>query len=195
MDSFFKRDELELLGFKSLGEDVSISRKSSIYMPERISIGDHVRIDDFVFLSGDITLHNHIHIAPYCLLIGGTGGAGIVMHDYSGMSGRVTVYSISDDYSGEFMTNPTIPDEYLNILSGRVTINKYVIIGTSSVILPNVEIGEGAAVGAMSLVSHSLPAWKVCSGSPARPLKDRSRRLEELERKYLEKYQHKHTDN
>jgi galactoside O-acetyltransferase len=187
MDSFLGREELDLLGFAAVGEDVLISRKTSIYAPERIRIGDHVRIDDFVFLSGDITLCNHIHIAPFCMLIGGSGGAGIVMRDYSGLSGRVTVYSISDDYSGEYMTNPTIPCEFLNVLQGRVTIHKYAIIGTSSVLLPGVEIGEGAAVGAMSLVSRSLPDWKICGGSPARPLKDRSRRLRDLERQFLEK--------
>jgi galactoside O-acetyltransferase len=85
------------------------------------------------------------------------------------------------------MTNPTIPCEFLNVLQGRVTIHKYAIIGTSSVLLPGVEIGEGAAVGAMSLVSRSLPDWKICGGSPARPLKDRSRRLRDLERQFLEK--------
>jgi galactoside O-acetyltransferase len=86
MDSFLGREELDLLGFAAVGEDVLISRKTSIYAPERIRIGDHVRIDDFVFLSGDITLCNHIHIAPFCMLIGGSGGAGIVMRDYSGLS-------------------------------------------------------------------------------------------------------------
>ena len=188
MDSYYKREQLELLGFKALGEDVQISRFASIYAPERISIGDHVRIDDYVFLSGDITLHNHIHIAPFCILIGGADHAGIVMHDYSGLSARVTIYSISDDYSGEYMTNPTIPDEYLNILKGKVTINKFVIVGTSAVILPNVEIGEGTAVGAMSLVTRRLPKWKICSGSPAKPIKERSRRLLELEHQFAQKY-------
>ena len=191
MESFLGRRELDQLGFAAVGEDVLISRKASIYAPERIRVGDHVRIDDFTFLSGDITLHNHIHIAAFCMLIGGSGDAGIVMDDFSGLSGRVTVYSISDDYSGEFMTNPTIPEEYLNVLRGRVTIGKYAIIGTSSVLMPGVDIGEGAAVGAMSLVSRSLPGWKICGGVPARPLKDRSRGLKELERQFLEKYQPK----
>ncbi len=189
MDSYFcARDDLARMGFKSLGENVLISRKSSIYAPELISIGSNVRIDDFVFLSGDITLHNHIHIAPFCVLIGGTNGAGIVMRDYSGLSGHVSVYSISDDYSGDYMTNPTIPEEFLNILRARVTIGRYVVVGTMSVLLPGIEIGEGAAVGAMSLVSRSLPAWKICGGSPARPLKDRNRGLLELEQQYKNKY-------
>ena len=44
------------------------------------------------------------------------------MKDFSGISSRCTIYAESDDYSGKFLTNPTVPDEYLliisNILSG-----------------------------------------------------------------------------
>jgi carbonic anhydrase/acetyltransferase-like protein (isoleucine patch superfamily) len=86
----------------------------SVYLPELISIGNNVRIDDFVMLSGDIALGNNIHIIPYGALIRGAGGAGIVTGNYSGLSSRVTIYSISDDYSGEFMTNPTIPSNFRN---------------------------------------------------------------------------------
>jgi galactoside O-acetyltransferase len=186
LGSFLSEKELYKVGFKSLGENVLISRIASIYLPELISIGNNIRIDDFVMLSGEIVLENNIHIAPYSALIGGTGGAGIIMKNYSGLSSRVTVYSVSDDYSGEFMTNPTIPSNYTNVKKGRVIIQKYVIVGATTVILPGVEIGEGTAVGAMSMVAKSLPEWKICSGIPARVLKDRSQKLKELERQYLD---------
>lgn len=188
MDSFLSKEELNKIGFKSLGNNVLISKMATIYLPELISIGNNVRIDDFAILSGDITLGNNVHIAPYCALIGGTCGAGIVMKDYSGLSARVTIYSISDDYSGEFMTNPTIPSKYTNVQKGRVVIQKYVIVGATSVILPGVEIGEGTAVGAMSMVIKSLPEWKVCRGIPARVLKDRSKNLLELEKQFSESF-------
>lgn len=186
MSSFLSKEELDKIGFKSLGENVLISKMVSIYLPEIISIGNNVRIDDFVILSGEITLGDNIHIAPYSALIGGAGGAGIVMKNYSGLSSRVTIYSISDDYSGEFMTNPTIPSNYTNVKKGRVVIQEYVIVGATSVILPNVEIGEGTAVGAMSMVTKSLPEWKICRGIPARPLMDRSKKLKELEKQFVE---------
>ena len=182
MDSYYSQEELEALGFKALGHHVLLSRKASIYSPEMIRIGNHVRIDDFTFLSGDIELGSHIHIAPFCALIGGTDDAGIVMRDYSGLSGHVMIYSISDDYSGNFMTNPTIPVEYLNVEKGRVELERFVIVGTLAVILPGVTIGEGSAIGSMSLVTRSLPDWKICAGVPARPLKERNRRILELER-------------
>lgn len=185
MGSSFNPEELDKMGFNSLGKNVIISKMASIHLPELINIGNNVRIDDFVILSGEITLGNNIHIAPYCGLFGGSGGAGIEMQDYSGLSAHVTIYSISDDYSGEFMTNPALPLNYRNVQKGRVVIHKYVLVGTTSVILPGVEIGEGTAVGAMSMVEKSLPEWKICRGIPARALKDRSKKLLELEQQFI----------
>lgn len=186
MSSFLCQEELDKIGFKSLGKNVLISRKASVYLPELISIGNNVRIDDFVILSGEITLENNIHIASYSALFGGKGDSGIVMKNYSGLSSRVTIYSLSDDYSGEFMTSPVIPSKYTNVQKGRVIIQQYVIVGATSVILPGLEIGEGTAVGAMSMVINSLPEWKICRGIPARALMNRSKKLKELEKQFAE---------
>lgn len=179
---FYSREELEKIGFKSLGENVLISDKTSIYSPEKISIGNSVRIDDFCILSGEITLENYIHVAAYGALF---GGAGIQIKDFAGLSSRVTIYSQSDDYSGETMTNPTIPEKYKKITYGKVTIGKHCIVGASSIILPGVNIEEGTAVGAMSLINRSTEAWKIYSGIPARALKDRKKDLLELEKEFL----------
>ena len=48
MTSFMSREELEKVGFKSIGENVLISRNATIYGAGNISIGSNVRIDDFV---------------------------------------------------------------------------------------------------------------------------------------------------
>ncbi len=178
MDSFYKYEELATLGLKTVGKDVLISRKASFYRPEMITIGDHTRIDDFAFISGAVTLGAYVHVAPFCALVGGEDdSAGIVLDDYSGLSGNVMIYAVSDDYSGEYMTNPTVPQALTNVTRARVTLGRFAIVGASSVLLPGAALGEGTAVGAMSLVTHSLPGWKICAGKPARPLRDRSREL------------------
>ena len=48
---FYSREQLKKIGFKSLGKNVLISDKTSIYSPENISIGNNVRVDDFSILS------------------------------------------------------------------------------------------------------------------------------------------------
>ena len=62
-NSFYKKDELKKLGLKHYGNNVLISRKCSIYSPEKISIGNNVRIDDYCILSGNITIKNYVHIS------------------------------------------------------------------------------------------------------------------------------------
>ena len=178
MTSFYSEKELSEIGFKSVGRDVRLSRKASIYTPERISIGDHVRIDDFCILSGKISIGRYIHIGAYSGLF---GGELITMEDFSGLSSRVSIYTISEDYLGEGLTNPTVPDKYRHPHSGPVTLGKHSIIGAGSIVLPGVTIGEGVAVGALSLVLGSLPPWMVCSGSPARP---RTARRQDLIQRY-----------
>jgi len=144
-----------------------------------MSIGNHVRIDDFCILSGTIILHDHIHIAAGAYLF--AGDAGIEMHDFSGLSSRCSVYAVSDDYSGDYLTNPMVPLKYRRILEGRVELGKHALVGTASTILPGVSIGEGTSVGAMSLVSKTLEPFSIYVGIPARKIKERSRKLFELE--------------
>lgn len=182
MNSFYDRDELERIGFKRIGENVLLSRKASIYGADRIAIGSNVRIDDFCILSGNITLHDYVHIAAYCGLFGGTSG--IIIEDYCGVSSRTAIYADSDDYSGIAFTNPTVPDKYRKIIHGGVILKKHSIIGSGSTILPGVEVGEGAAVGSMSLVNKPLAPWSVCVGIPCKKIKDRSRELLLLEKEF-----------
>ena len=175
--TIYTNDELLQLGFANVGNNVCISRKASFYGAGRISIGDNVRIDDFCVLSageGGITIGSTIHIAVFSSLI---GAAIIDLGDYCNISSRVAIYSSSDDYSGEFMTNPMVDSGYTNVLNSPVVIKEHTIIGANSVVLPGVTIGLGVAVGALSLVNRSLADWGIYAGQPAKFIKNRSRKL------------------
>lgn len=185
--SFYTQEELLEIGFTSVGNDVLISRKTSIYGAEHISIGNHVRIDDFAILSGNITIGSYVHIAAATLLFG--GNAGIVIQDFATLSSRTAIYAVSDDYSGEYMTNPMTPEKYKNIIEEKVIIGKHVIIATGCTILPGVSLGEGCAVGAMSLIKKDVEPWSMVAGTPARYIKQRSRKLLELEHQFVQKSQ------
>jgi acetyltransferase-like isoleucine patch superfamily enzyme len=178
----YSEQELVAIGFKSLGANALISRNTCIYTPEKISIGDNVRIDDFSFLLGEITFGNQIHVAPYCLLM---GAYGIVIEDFAGISSRTSIYSATDDFGGDVLTGPTIGDEYKNVTGGPVIIKKHVIIGATTVILPDLTLGEGVSVGAHSLVTKSLAPWGIYFGCPVKRIKDREQGLLELEKKFL----------
>lgn len=179
MSNFYSYEELRELGFRHLGSDVLISRKTSIFKPERIQIGNHVRIDDYCLLSGVITLGNYIHIAAYSAFFGGESS--IEMENFSGLAYRSTIVAESDDYSGEYMTNPTIPINLRKVSYGKVHIGKHVVLGTGSIILPNVTIGDGCSFGAMSLINRDTEPWGVYAGVPVKRLRERSKELLQFE--------------
>jgi len=181
--AYYPQDALTQMGFASLGRNVRISDKASLYEVHKMHIGDNSRIDDFCVVSGKISLGRNVHIAPFCLLAGGTPG--ITMADFSGLAYRVSVFAQSDDYSGATMTNPTVPAEYKTETMAPVLIGRHCIVGAGAVIAPGADLGEGCSVGAMSLVLKPADAWMVYAGVPARRIKDRSRDLLELERRYL----------
>ena len=184
--AFLSEDAVAALGFARVGRDVKISDKASLYRPERIFIADHVRIDDFCILSagqGGIDIGNYVHIACFSSLI---GREEIALRDFAGLSGRVSVYSSSEDYSGAGLTNPTVPDAYRKVIHGRVLLERHVIVGAGSVVLPGVTLGLGASVGALTLVARDLEPFGMYLGVPARKIGTRKQDLLELEKKLVE---------
>jgi len=185
--AYLTEAQLKSMGFKSLGENVKISGKASIYNADQIVIGDNSRIDDFCVISGNIKIGRNVHITPQCLVAGGQPG--LVIGDFVALAYGVKVFTQSDDYSGLTMTNSTVPKEYKNEIMAAVQIGRHAIIGAGSVIMPGVEIGEGVSVGANSLVLSSAESWSIYVGSPAKKIKDRKKDLLELEKQYLESEQ------
>ena len=180
--SFYSTEELQTLGLASFGEDIRISRKASIYNPGRIALGSHVRIDDFCVLSageGGIEIGDYVHIAVYCSLI---GAGKIKVNDFCNLSSRVSIYSSNDDYSGEHLTNPTVPDQFTGVTHADVLLGKHVIIGSGSVVLSSICLEDGVAVGALSLVTRNCQAFGIYGGVPARRIGERKRDLLELEK-------------
>jgi len=173
------------MGFSSLGENVLISDKVSIYNCKNITIGNNVRVDDFCVISagsGGIRIGDYVHIAVFTSII---GNANITISDFCNLSSRVSVYSSSDDYSGNTMTNPMIPDDYKAVIHKDVFMDKHVIIGCGSVILPGVALSQGVAVGALSLVTTDCDAFSIYAGIPACKIKDRKLNLLSLEAKFI----------
>lgn len=183
---YLREKELREIGFKSVGKNVRVAKNCTIVGMDEIEIGDNVRIDPYCCLiasDGWIRIGSHIHIAAYCFL---SAGDGIEMDDFSGISQGVKIYSRTDDYTGMALTNPTLPRKYTNILGGTVSLSRHVIVGSGSVILPAVTIGEGSSVGALSLVTKTLDPWGVYSGIPAKRIKERSKQMLEFENMFLQ---------
>lgn len=182
-------DELAMVnsGIASVGRGVKVASNAIIAGIHNLNLGSHVRIDSNVVLAigdGGLDIGSFTHIGG-CSHINATEG--VVIGDFVSISQGVRIYSASDDYSGQWLANPTVPVEYRRSIVGAVRIEALAIIGSGSVVLPGVEIGEGAAIGALSLVKRNVPPWTVWGGSPARQIGERSRRALELSEEVIKR--------
>lgn len=183
MSSFLTGVELDELGFKNFGKNVLISRKASIYSPEKMNLGDNVRIDDFCILSGNITIGNYVHVSAGVYLYG--GDEEIEIKDFSGISAKCVIYAATDNFSGNYMVGSMIDTKYRNIIAKKVILEKFVQLGAGSIVMPGVKINEGAVTGSFTFVNKDLECWKIYTGIPAKVLKDRKRDIEQISEDFI----------
>ncbi len=183
---YFSEHEIKEFGFKSVGKNVLIAKSCTIIGLENISIGNNVRIDGYSTITatqqGYMNIGSYVHIGGYCAIF---AGAGVVMKDFSGLSQGVKIYSTSDDYSGSVLTNPTVPVEYTGVIRKPVSLEKHVIVGAQTIIMPGIVVAEGCAVGANSLITKSTESWSIYFGSPAKKLKQRNKNIINLENQLI----------
>lgn len=87
---------------------------------------------------------------------------GIAIGDGSLIGHNTTIATLNHDFD---------PQRRGNITPKPVKIGKNVWIGSDCTILPNVQIGDGAIIGAGSVVTKSIPANCIAVGNPARVIK------------------------
>lgn len=181
MIGYFTDEELQGMGFAELGKEVRISRTATFYNCHKISIGSHVRVDNFctVAPSGQakLVIGNYVHISAYNFL---NGAADLVIEDFVTTAPFVRVFTSSDDYSGASMTGAVVPRNLIATTSGKIHIKQHVIIGVGSTILPGITLGTGTAVGGHSFVKESTQDFSIVAGVPARVIGERKKDLLEL---------------
>jgi len=181
--AYLSREEIDSMGFKRVGKGVLISDTALFYGREKIEIGDFSRFDDFTVVSGCVRFGNYVHIALRCSIL--ASDKTIAFGDFSGLSPGCQMLASFDDYSGESLTNPTVPSSYRNYTSADIALGRHVIVGANSIIGPGVQVGEGAAIGALSLVVSKVNDWTIVGGVPAKEIKKRSKNLLLLEQEFL----------
>ena len=119
-------------------------RKIGCKVGENVFIGDYVRID--LQHANMITIDDYAHI---------TSGCRLLCHQRD-----LTNYRVGDNAAE------------LGYKKGEIHIGKGCMIGMETMIMPGVTIGDGAIVGARSLVTKDIPAWTIATGNPARVVKN-----------------------
>jgi acetyltransferase-like isoleucine patch superfamily enzyme len=164
-----------------------------VYYPARLG-ADLRAMDLSVQCDGRVRVHGtrDVRIGRRCRLGRDTefetrGGGRIVLGDDIRINRGCTLVSYAEVVIGDF----AIIGEYVTIRdanhgmkadepmryqahdSAPVTIGRDVWIGRGSCVLPGVTIGEGAVIGANSVVSRDVPAFSVAAGAPAAVIRKR----------------------
>lgn len=65
-------------------------------------------------------------------------------------------------------------DDYASLpyVKKEIHIGRGCSTGTGTIIMPGVSIGEGAVIGAYSLVNKDIPAWTIAAGQPAKVIRE-----------------------
>lgn len=127
-----------------------------VTLREKTEIGDEVQVGTLCDIQGDcklgnyVRLHSNVHISKLS-----------VIKDFV----WIFPYVITTN-------DPRPPsDGYLR----GVTVHEYAVVATQSTLLPGVQIGTGALVGAHSRVDKDVPPHMVATGAPAQVLFPTSR--------------------
>lgn len=172
-------DGLSLMGEKVkqrlrwCGEGVKIHPLAKICKPENVDLFSNCTIGDFVFIWGGrgttVGIRSHIQVR-----VSIWGGGITIIGDYVSVGlGSVLLSAVYDHKSGRRMVDH-LPESEKNTLYGTLRIDDHAYIGSNCTIMP-VTIGEGAVVGAGSLVNKDLDAWGIYVGSPAKKIGERPR--------------------
>ncbi len=143
-----------------LGKNVKIYDFVNLYGCE---IGDNTKIGTFVEIQKGVTIGKNCKISSHTFIC-----EGVHIEDNCFIGHNVTF--INDKYP-----RATNPDGSLQTESDWVCIPTYVkkgaSIGSSATILCGVTIGEGAIVGAGSVVTKDVEPYTVVAGVPAKLIK------------------------
>ena len=112
-------------------------------------------------------------------------GAELEIGDFCAISQGCRILTGTDDFKSWGFGNSTISEKYRNTKRASIKIGNFCIVGANSVVLPGVSIGEGATIGAGSVVTKDLEPWGVYIGNKRINERDRDAVLLNYQR-YLE---------
>jgi acetyltransferase-like isoleucine patch superfamily enzyme len=178
--------------FKACGRRPAIGRGGLIRIPNQITLGSGVLLDEYVTLDvrGDdaaVDIHDRVSIGRFTTVAAKYGEITLRAGSNIGSYCRIATNSkivIGESvligaycYVGPGNHTDGAADEPLISrpmeIRGGVEIGTNAWLGTRVTVLDGVKIGSNAIIGAHSLVTQDVPDWAVAVGTPARVIKIR----------------------
>jgi acetyltransferase-like isoleucine patch superfamily enzyme len=158
-----------------IGYDVCIDKTAIFTRTELCRIGNHVAIDPFFYCSTQLEIGDYVHISPQVAIIGGKLSK-LTVEDFCFLSVGSKYVCGSEQFYGDGLIGPIIPDEFKDRqILAPITLKRFSGVLANSVVLPGVTMAEGSVLGANSLLKTDTEPWTVYAGSPARPIRTRTK--------------------
>jgi len=147
-------------GDVKLGENVRLSKFINLY---GCTIGDNTKIGAFVEVQKNAAVGRNCKISSHTFIC-----EGVTIEDDVFIGHGVTF--VNDSYPRATATDGKLQTE-ADWHVEPTLVQKRASIGSGATILANVTIGEGAIVGAGSVVTKSVPPGSIVAGNPAKVLR------------------------
>jgi len=142
------------------GQNVLIGPYVNITNPERVRLGNNVRIDSFGYISGELTTGDNVHVCAGAVL-GGT--AGIHLGDWTFIGYGSKLFTGSEDYG--HLVNAHWGASHVD--SRPIVFGDFAGVASDVMVMPGVELKDGCRIGAKSFVYRSPEhSWAIYSGNP-----------------------------
>lgn len=184
MENYF--EGIEFMGnnirssLKFCGKEVRLYPLCKIIRAKNAILDNHCQIFDFVFIdAGESLKIGKYSTLTWQVLIEGGARTSIGDRVFIGPGSKLltSTYKLNGFYAVEH-----VPEGCMEIQYGDIVIGDDAYIGANCSILPGITIGEGAVVGANSLVNRDLDPWGIYVGSPAKKIGERQKPTDERRR-------------
>lgn len=162
---------------KYCGNGVRIYDLAKIINPQYAEIDDYTSIGDFVFIDAkqSFKIGKYSCITWQCVI---EGEAHVEIGNRCFLGPGTKILSSTYEFQG-YYTSQHLPHDASAVRYGDIKICDDAYLGANCVIMPGVTIGEGALVGANSLVNRNLKPWGIYFGNPVKLIGTREKPTEE----------------
>jgi acetyltransferase-like isoleucine patch superfamily enzyme len=159
----------------SIGFDTVIDPRAIIKRPHLMTIGSHCAIDAGAYFTTKVCIGSYVHIGPYVTVIGGADSE-LIVENFATIAAGARIICKGEEHLGWGLVGPTIPKNYSDrLVGGKVTIKQFANVLTNAVIFPGITVGEGAVIGANTVMHFDAEPWTIYLGNPARKIKVRDK--------------------
>lgn len=155
--------------YKMRNRTSTFSDKTILFRMANVS---HSDIGKYTYIAGYANINN-CTIGSFCSIADGVR-VGVGAHPLNLISTHPALYSIKTIFPYKLIDDSIIDSLPSHEESKRINIGNDVWIGTDSIILDGVNIGDGAVIAAGSVVTKDIPSFAVVGGVPARVIKYRA---------------------